>query len=97
VGVAITVLVGALTLTDQVARPWLWRPVTAVGSMSLTAYVLHIIAVGGLGLSAQQGEPLLGFIAGTIGFALVWSRFHRCGPLEFLLTKATERSQRLSS
>jgi uncharacterized membrane protein YeiB len=54
-----------------VARPGLWRPVTAVGSMSLTSYVL------------------LGFIAGVVVFALVWSRFFRRGPLEFLLHRAT--------
>jgi uncharacterized membrane protein YeiB len=70
------------------------RPeVTAVGSMSLTAYLGHVIAIGALDLSAAQGEPLpvlLGFIAGSIVFALVWSRFFRRGPLEFPLHEATE-------
>ncbi|MBP2327247.1 putative membrane protein YeiB [Kibdelosporangium banguiense] len=89
-GVGITVLAAALVLAEKLPR--LCRPVTAVGSMSLTAYVGHVIAIGLLGLDAQPGEPLpvlLGFIAGAIVFALVWSRFLRRGPLEFLLNKAT--------
>ncbi|HEX8866746.1 MAG TPA: acyltransferase family protein [Lentzea sp.] len=92
IGVAITILVAALAVTTT--RAWLWRPITAVGSMSLTAYVLHVIAIGLLGLSAQQGEPgivLLEFIGGAIVFALVWSRFFRRGPLEFLLYQATAK------
>ncbi|NKE59895.1 DUF418 domain-containing protein [Lentzea sp. PSKA42] len=89
VGVAITILVGALVLAEKLPR--LWRPVTAVGSMSLTAYVLHVIAIDATGLTsgAQPLSVLLAFIAGAIVFALVWSRFFRRGPLEFLLNKAT--------
>lgn len=88
VGVAIMFLVGSLVLAEKLPR--LWRPVTAVGSMSLTAYVLHVIAIDATG--ADTGQPLyvlLSFIAGVIVFALVWSRFFRRGPLEFLLHKAT--------
>ncbi|MEU5265793.1 DUF418 domain-containing protein [Amycolatopsis sp. NPDC021455] len=91
-GVAITVLVCALVLTDKLSWPRLWRPVTAVGAMSLTAYTGHVVAIAVLGLSGTQGEPpavLLGFIAGAVVFALAWSRFFRRGPLEFLLHKAT--------
>jgi len=88
VGVAIMFLVGSLVVAEKLPR--LWRPVTAVGSMSLTAYVLHVIAIDATG--ADPGQPLyvlLSFIAGVIVFALVWSRFFRRGPLEFLLHKAT--------
>jgi uncharacterized membrane protein YeiB len=94
VGVAVTVLVAALVLAEKLPR--LWRPVTAVGSMSLTAYVLHVIAIDATG--SMAGEPLpvlLGFIAGAIVFALVWSRFFRRGPLEFLLHRATAPAARL--
>jgi uncharacterized membrane protein YeiB len=98
VGVAITVLVCALFLTDKLPRPRLWSPVTAVGSMSLTAYTGHVIAIAVLGLGGGGGEPpavLLGFIAGAIVFALVWSRFFRRGPLEFLMHTATKPALRL--
>ncbi|WP_206796015.1 DUF418 domain-containing protein [Amycolatopsis sp. MtRt-6] len=98
VGVAITVLVCALVLTDKLPRLRVWRPVTAVGSMSLTAYTGHVVAIAVFGLSGAQGEPpavLLGFIAGAIVFALVWSRFFRRGPLEYLLHEATKPALRL--
>lgn len=95
VGVAITVLVLALVVTEKLSgyRSWFWRPVAAVGSMSLTAYTGHVIAIGVFGLDAAQGPPLpvlLGFIGGAVVFALVWSRFFRRGPLEFLVHTATK-------
>lgn len=96
VGVAIMVLVAALVMAERL--PGLWRPITAVGTMSLTAYVLHVIAIGMLGLTAGPGEPgyvLAGFIAGAIAFALVWSRCFERGPLEFLLHRATLPAQRI--
>jgi uncharacterized membrane protein YeiB len=96
VGVAVMVLVVALVVAERL--PKLWRPITAVGTMSLTVYVLHAVAIGVLGLSAGPGEPgyvLLGFIAGAIVFALVWSRFFQRGPLEFLLHRSTLPAQRI--
>ncbi|MET8760025.1 heparan-alpha-glucosaminide N-acetyltransferase domain-containing protein [Lentzea sp. NPDC004782] len=97
IGVAITVVVAALAVAERFGR-WC-RPVTAVGTMSLTVYTLHVVAIGVLGLSAVPGEPLpvlLGFIAGAVAFALVWSRFFRKGPLEFVLAKATAPARRVS-
>jgi uncharacterized membrane protein YeiB len=94
-GVGITVLVAVLVLAEKLPR--LCRPVTAVGSMSLTVYVGHVIAIDALGVDSQSGSPLLvllGFIAAAIVFALVWSRFFRRGPLEFLLNKATTPARR---
>lgn len=100
VGVAITVLVCALVVAEKLSRSWswLWRPAAAVGSMSLTAYTGHVIAIALLGLDAAPGPQLpvlLGFIAGAMVFALVWSRFFRRGPLEFLLHTATKPALRL--
>ncbi|MGW4210486.1 DUF418 domain-containing protein [Lentzea sp. NPDC004789] len=68
-------------------------------SSSRRLYTLHVVAIGLLGLSATPGEPLpvlLGFIAGAIVFALVWSRFFRRGPLELVLAKATAPARRVS-
>ena len=98
VGVAVMVLVVALVVAERL--PKLWRPITAVGTMSLTVYVLHAVAIGVLGLSAGPGEPgyvLLAFIAGAIAFALVWSRFFQRGPLEFLLHRSTLPARRIGS
>ncbi|WP_327344186.1 DUF418 domain-containing protein [Streptomyces europaeiscabiei] len=97
IGIAITVL---LCLTVAVARlPWLHRlatPVIAVGTMSLTLYVAHILVI--LALPGEAAAPpqsastalLLAFIAGAILFAAIWSRFFRRGPLEYLLNGATK-------
>ncbi len=68
-------------------------PVIAVGAMSLTAYVLHIVAIRVLGTEdwSDASEPLtlLGFAVGAMAFALVWQRLFRRGPLEYLLHRAT--------
>ncbi|WP_189951879.1 DUF418 domain-containing protein [Streptomyces roseolus] len=96
VGVAILMIVGATVLMDRVARlRRLAKPVIAVGTMSLTAYVGHFLAQSLLGVSAGESTqtswiPVLAFILGAIAFAAVWSRFFRRGPLEALLNTATK-------
>ncbi|MGW4043143.1 DUF418 domain-containing protein, partial [Streptomyces sp. NPDC004721] len=79
--------------TDALPRlQSLARPVIAVGSMSLTAYVFHLVAIRFLGIEELPGLPLhvlLGFIAAAMVFATVWSRFQQRGPLEWLMAKAT--------
>ncbi|WP_405818778.1 DUF418 domain-containing protein [Streptomyces sp. NBC_01390] len=101
-GIAITVL---LCLTVALARlPWLRRlatPVIAVGTMSLTIYVGHILVI--LALPGEEAAPprsastalLLSFIAGATVFAALWSRFFRRGPLEYLLNRATKLANRV--
>ncbi len=92
-GVAIMVVAACLAATDALPRlRSLARPVIAVGSMSLTAYVFHLIGIRFLGIEELPGSPLyvlLGFIAAATVFATVWSRFQQRGPLEWLMTRAT--------
>lgn len=92
-GVAIMVVAACLAATDAFPRlQSLARPVIAVGSMSLTAYVFHLFAIQFLGIEELPGSPLhvlLGFIVAAMVFATVWSRFQQRGPLEWLMTKAT--------
>ncbi|WP_307629321.1 DUF418 domain-containing protein [Streptomyces turgidiscabies] len=95
-GIAITVI---LCATVALARlPWLRRlaaPVIAVGTMSLTLYVGHILVI--LALPGEAATPpdsnsawlLACFIAGATLFAAIWSRFFRRGPLEYLLNATT--------
>ncbi|MEU6373562.1 DUF418 domain-containing protein [Streptomyces sp. NPDC046909] len=96
VGVAILVIVGATVAMDRLPRlRRLAKPVIAVGTMSLTAYVGHFLAQSVLstpaGTSTQQSwVPLLMYVLGAIVFATVWSRFFRRGPLEYLLSTATK-------
>jgi uncharacterized membrane protein YeiB len=95
-GVAITVIVCATVALDRL--PWLRRlakPVIAVGSMSLTAYVGHFVVSSLLPVARgreTQGSwvPLLLYILGAMLFAVIWSRFFRRGPLEYLLHAATK-------
>ncbi|MDX3450617.1 DUF418 domain-containing protein [Streptomyces sp. ME02-8801-2C] len=96
-GVAIAVLVACVAAVDSFPRlhgPA--RPVIAVGTMSLTAYVFHIVGIRLLGIEELPGSPLhvlLGFIAAVTLFATCWSRFFRRGPLEWVLGKATKPAE----
>ncbi|MEU0203501.1 MULTISPECIES: DUF418 domain-containing protein [unclassified Streptomyces] len=101
VGVAILVIVGATVAMERLPRlRRLAKPVIAVGTMSLTAYVGHFLAQSALsipaGTSTQQSwVPLLMFILGATLFAAIWSRFFRRGPLEYLLNAATKPAKRI--
>ncbi|MDO0910522.1 DUF418 domain-containing protein [Streptomyces sp. DT2A-34] len=101
VGVAILVIVGATAAMDRLPRlRRLAKPVIAVGTMSLTAYVGHFVAQSALsmpsGTSTQQSwVPLLLFVLGAIVFAAIWSRFFRRGPLEYLLYAATKPTKHI--
>ncbi|MFJ8537302.1 DUF418 domain-containing protein [Streptomyces sp. NPDC093591] len=94
-GVAILVIVGATVAIDRVPRlRRLAKPVIAVGTMSLTAYVGHFLAqsawpASGAG-TTKSWVPVLLYILGAIVFAAIWSRFFRRGPLEYLLNAATK-------
>jgi uncharacterized membrane protein YeiB len=93
-GVGLLVLAACLFAADRSARlRWLAAPVIAVGSVSLTTYVGHIIAVKALGiddLPASAALPaLVGFAAAAMLLALAWTRAFRRGPLEYMLHTAT--------
>ncbi|MFT2015662.1 DUF418 domain-containing protein [Streptomyces sp. 796.1] len=89
-GVALTVVAAALTAMDLLPR---LRPaavpVIAVGSMSLSSYVFHIVGIRLLHIDIEGDDLsiglLLGFIAAVSLSAYAWSRFFRRGPLEFVL------------
>ncbi|MER6181831.1 DUF418 domain-containing protein [Streptomyces sp. NPDC001652] len=102
VGVAILVIVGATAAMDRLPRlRRLAKPVVAVGTMSLTAYVGHFVVQSwlselGAGPGTEQSwVPLLMFILGAIVFAAIWSRFFRRGPLEYLLNAATKPTKHI--
>ncbi|WP_190039013.1 DUF418 domain-containing protein [Streptomyces fructofermentans] len=92
-GVALAVLACCVAAADRLPRfRRLAAPVTAVGTMSLTAYVLHVVGIRLLGIEELPGSGphvLLGFVAAATALALVWSRFFRRGPLEHLMGLAT--------
>ncbi|MDQ1015148.1 DUF418 domain-containing protein [Streptomyces afghaniensis] len=98
-GVAILVITAWLSAVDAFPRlRHLARPVIAVGSMSLTAYVYHIVAIWLLNTEEATVPPLyvlLGFIVSVTVLATVWSRFCRRGPLEWLMGRATGIARRI--
>lgn len=98
-GVAIMVLTVCLAAMDAFPRlRRLSAPVIVVGSMSLTAYVYHIVAIWLLGTDELSGQPihiLLGLIASATVLAALWSRFFQRGPLESLMGRATRIAARV--
>ncbi len=98
-GVAILVITACLAAMDAFPRlRRLAKPVIAVGSMSLTAYVYHIVAIWLLDTEALAVPPLyvlLGFIASITLLATLWSRFFERGPLEWLMGRATGIARRI--
>jgi uncharacterized membrane protein YeiB len=98
-GVAVLVITACLAAMDGFPRlRRLAKPVIAVGSMSLTAYVYHIGAIWLLDTERSAVPPLhilLGLIASIAVLATVWSRFFQRGPLEWLMGRATELAHRV--
>ncbi|MFE0454185.1 DUF418 domain-containing protein [Streptomyces sp. NPDC058914] len=93
-GVALAVLALCLIATTSSRRVrWLLAPVIAVGSVSLTAYVGHIIAIRALGTDDMPDSAalpvFLGFAVTAMVLAVVWTRLFRRGPLEYALHTAT--------
>ncbi|WP_431950273.1 DUF418 domain-containing protein [Actinacidiphila sp. bgisy167] len=92
-GVALVVLGGCLAVAERARVRWVVAPVIAVGSISLTAYVGHIVAIGVLGVDDMPDSAalpvLLSFVAAAMVLALAWTRIFRRGPLEALMHAAT--------
>ncbi|MGW2561536.1 DUF418 domain-containing protein [Streptomyces sp. NPDC001514] len=93
-GVALVVVAVCLFAMDRsVPLRWVAAPVIAVGSMSLTAYVGHIVAIKALSVGDLPDSALLpalvGLIAAAMLLALAWRRVNCRGPLESLLHAIT--------
>ncbi|MEV1021010.1 DUF418 domain-containing protein [Streptomyces sp. NPDC050264] len=96
-GVALVVVAVCLMITNRMPRlARLTAPVSAVGTVALTAYVLHILAIRVVGMQDGTGPSLLSlfvFIAAAALLATLWTRYFRRGPLEHLLAHATGLSR----
>lgn len=102
IGVAIAIITGLVALlglggkAGSRLRFW-FGPLIAVGSMSLTVYVAHIVAVWYLidhpanGVGYATGWRMWAvFAVGAMLFALIWKRFLKRGPLEWVMWAATK-------
>ncbi|WP_328694265.1 DUF418 domain-containing protein [Streptomyces phaeochromogenes] len=92
-GVALLVVAACVAVTARMPRVTrLATPVAAVGMISLTAYVLHILAIYVVGMEEETAPALvalLAFIATAMLLATAWTRQFRRGPLEYLLHTTT--------
>ncbi len=94
-GFAMTVLATLLLSADRL-RPALY-PIAAVGSIPLTVYAAHIIAIRLLGdaSTAPTGNGLLAaFTIAVLAAATVWVATFGRGPIERLVTWVSSRSTR---
>ncbi|MER5213881.1 DUF418 domain-containing protein [Streptomyces sp. NPDC002838] len=98
-GVALVVVAACVAATRR--RPRFTRavtPVSAVGMVPLTAYVLHILAIRVFGTQEEIVPALValfGFIATAMVLATLWTRHFRRGPLEYLLHAATRTARHI--
>jgi uncharacterized membrane protein YeiB len=100
-GVGLVVITVCLIATERSARlRWLAAPVIAVGSVSLTAYTGHIIAIKALGIDSLPTFPsllaLFCLATATMLPAVAWKRAFRRGPLEYILHAATTPARLIS-
>ena len=98
-GVAMA-LIGLCLLIARAVRGrgrWVLSPLAAVGSMSLTVYCGHIVAIWVLGVDglSTRGNGMLGWMAlGFTTFAMAWFTVFARGPLEHLVHVVSVRATR---
>lgn len=89
IGMAILALVAAIAALKALPRlRGLAAPVLAVGTMSLTVYIGHLLVIKYVDPEAHLGSPIAVLVVFTVGatlLAALWKRLFRRGPLEFLL------------
>lgn len=93
-GAAMIVLAACSLAMDALPllRKLVW-PIIAVGSMPLTAYLLHIVGIYLLG-DGPSLSMLFGFIVVVSTFAMLWLRFFQRGPMEALMGRIADRATR---
>lgn len=98
-GVALVVVAACVAVMDRMPRlARLMVPVCAVGMVSLTAYVLHILAIRAVGMQEKTLPALAAlftFIAIAMLLATAWTRRFRRGPLEHVLHATTQPARRI--
>ncbi len=99
-GVALVLIVSLSAAIDRCrALRWPVKPVAAVGSMSLTAYVAHIVGIWVLdahGFAVQSWSAVAGFIVIIAVAATAWSRWFGRGPVEAMLHYCSTAVQRFA-
>ncbi|RVM17875.1 DUF418 domain-containing protein [Sinorhizobium meliloti] len=98
-GCAMIVLAACWLAMDALPhlRKLVW-PIIAVGSMSLTAYVLHIVGIAYFNrMLGEDGSlsMLFGFVVVISTFAVLWLRVFQRGPMEVLMGRITDLARHI--
>ncbi|AEG58233.1 DUF418 domain-containing protein [Sinorhizobium meliloti] len=98
-GCAMIVLAACWLAMDALPhlRKLVW-PIIAVGSMSLTAYVLHIVGIAYFNrMLGEDGSlsMLFGFVVVIGTFAVLWLRVFQRGPMEVLMGRITDLARHI--
>ena len=96
-GFALVVL--ALCLVVSGALRWVLYPVAAVGSMALSAYSFHIVAIAAIGPNAIESTTnalWLVFVLAALLLCSMWAIFFGRGPLERILTAVSRSAARIT-
>jgi hypothetical protein len=91
-GTALLVL-GAGLLLARVAGRLLW-PVAALGSSTLTAYTLHVLALRGDDGGGDRGALLVTHVVVALVLATVWRTWLGRAPLEAVAAAADRTARR---
>jgi uncharacterized membrane protein YeiB len=97
-GTALIVITLCLMLTEHFATAWWVKPFVATGQIALTLYVAHVIV--GMGVLEEMGllynqsiafavVTSCLFYAASMEFALIWKRYFKLGPLEWVMRRMT--------
>jgi uncharacterized protein len=97
-GTALIVITLSIMLTERFETALWVKPFVTTGQISLTLYVAHVIV--GMGILEELGllynqSPAFAikaaciFYAAAMEFALIWKRFFKLGPLEWVMRRLT--------
>ncbi|TIT51463.1 MAG: DUF418 domain-containing protein, partial [Mesorhizobium sp.] len=91
-GCAMIILAACMLAVDALPRlrKLVW-PIIAVGSMSLTAYVLHIAGI----FKDESLSTLFGFVVVISTFAVLWLRVFQRGPMEVLMGRVADLARHI--
>lgn len=88
-GVAVAVIALCTLLVDGRGRTVerIATPLSAVGSMPLTIYALHLVVIAAAPALPQQASTWWWFVFGAVVVAMLWQRFLGRGPAERLVAR----------
>jgi uncharacterized membrane protein YeiB len=94
IGVAMALIGAMLLVTRTRVGATLLKPVAAVGSMSLTVYVVHLIYLSFDPLAAYNTQSYVIQVIAALIFATLWRRYLGQGPLERIIAVAARHARR---